>query len=144
MSTITAQAKNTRSLDALPKDYRSLCMDYLPRPIHSKRDLKEAYRAIEPMVGREDDMTEDQSDYLAIITDSIIDFEDEPAPEVAPDEMLRFLMDQRGLRPIDLARILGVDRSQAGRLVNGQSNLTVPHIKILSKEFGASPALFIG
>jgi len=71
-----ANPKTARSFDDLPKDYRSLCMEYLPHPIHTNGESKEAWIIIYPMMGREDDMTADQSEYMRVIADFIADFED--------------------------------------------------------------------
>ena len=139
-----ANPKTARSFDDLPKDYRSLCMEYLPHPIHTNGESKEAWIIIYPMMGREDDMTADQSEYMRVIADFIADFEDKDIedPVVSPSKMLSFLMDQHSMTASDIGRLLGVDRSQGARIVNGTRNLTVTQISKLSERFGVEPGAF--
>ena len=127
----------------LPKDYTSLCQLYLPRPIHNRKQYSEAEKVADALAGFEDRMSGDQVDYFDVITDFMAAYEDEPAPVVSPSEMLSFLLDQHSMNAADLARLLGVDRSQGARLVNGTRNLTVVQITKLAVHFGVEPGVFI-
>jgi len=89
-------------------------------------------------------MTADQSEYMGVVADFIADFEDKDIedPVVSPSKMLSFLMDQHSMTASDIGRLLGVDRSQGARIVNGTRNLTVTQISKLSERFGVEPGAF--
>lgn len=55
----------------MPKDYPRLCQRYVPRPLHDAQDYTAACRAIEPLVGFEDRLTTDQTDYIEAISSFI-------------------------------------------------------------------------
>ncbi len=143
MKTKTNLSSDTLLFEDLPKDYTSLCQIYLPRPIHNRKQFSEAEKVADILAGFEDRLSGDQVDYFDVITDFMAAYEDEPAPIVSPSEMLTFLMDQHSMSATDLARLLGVDRSQGARLVNGTRNLTVLQIMRLAVHFGVEPGVFI-
>ena len=80
---------------------------------------------------------------VEIITDQINDYEARhyPSPEVSGADMLRFLMEQHGLRQSDLTEIGG--QSVVSEILTGKRSLNVRQIRILSKRFGVSPAAFV-
>lgn len=142
MKTKANLSSGTLLFEDLPKDYASLRQIYLPRPIHNQNQFFEAKKIADASAGFEAHMSQDQNDYFAVITDFMADYENEPDPVVSPSEMLCFLMDQHSMSVSDVARLLGVDRSQGARLVNGTLNLTVPLITRLSVHFGVEPGVF--
>jgi len=128
--------------ETLPKDYKSLCAIYLPRPIHNRLGYSEAEKMADLMAGFEERMSAEQNDYFAVVTAFMADYENE-LPRVSPSEALAFLMEEHSMNASDLARLLVVDRSQGARLVNGERNLTVTQIAQLSERFGVEPGVFI-
>jgi len=56
---------------------------------------------------------------------------------------LAFLMAQHEMSAADLARLLGCDASLASRIVRGERNLTLDHIRALSEHFGVRPGDFV-
>ncbi len=65
----------------------------------------------------------------------------EPLPPLDPLRMLHFLMEQRGLHPVDLTFIFGA-RSIASLILNGKRELSKTHIRKLAEFFHVSPAIF--
>jgi len=80
---------------------------------------------------------------VEIITNQINDYEARhyPPPEVSGADMLRFLMEQHGLRQSDLAEIGG--QSVVSEILAGKRSLNVRQIRMLSERFGVSPAAFV-
>ncbi|MCL2162123.1 MAG: helix-turn-helix domain-containing protein [Betaproteobacteria bacterium] len=80
---------------------------------------------------------------VEIITDQINDYEARhyPTPEVSGADMLRFLMEQHGLKQSDLAEIGG--QSVVSEILSGKRSLNVRQIRTLAKRFGVSPAAFV-
>lgn len=132
----------------LPTNYAGLCEVVVPRPIHDRAAYENALEVMEAMSGFEQAFNEDQSDYYAVITDFVGAYED-ATREVGdtylrpPLESLRYLLEENGMSAADLSRLIGADRTLGAKILRGERNLTVPHLRILSARFKVSPALFI-
>jgi len=63
-----------------------------------------------------------------------------PSEQLSPVEMLAFLMDEHGLGQGDLPEI-GC-QSLVSKILSGERQLTVEHIRNLARRFGVSPAVF--
>lgn len=142
----------------LPTDYAGLCGVLVPRPIHDKATYDNALEVIEAMAGFEENFNEDQGDYFAVIADFVGSYEDSvrmggdwrglsplhsgsnPRPAL---ESLKYLLEENGMTAADLSRLLEADRTLGAKILRGERNLTVPHLRILSERFKVSPALFI-
>jgi len=80
---------------------------------------------------------------VEIIADQIKNYETRhyPSTEVSGVDMLRFLMEQHGLKQSDLTEIGG--QSVVSEILSGKRSLNVRQIRALSKRFGVSPAAFV-
>jgi HTH-type transcriptional regulator/antitoxin HigA len=65
-----------------------------------------------------------------------------PTPPGNPLNILQYLMEQRGIRPVDLTPVFGA-RSIASLVLSGKRELSKAHIRKLADFFGVSPALFL-
>ncbi len=131
--------------DRLPKDYLGLCRHYVPRPLHDAADYAAARQAIEPLVGFEDRLSADQVDYLEAVS-SFLEAYDQARvkwPRGTPLDTLNFLLEQHGLCAADLSRLLGVDRSLGPKILRGERQLTVNHIRTLARHWDVEPGLFL-
>ena len=63
-----------------------------------------------------------------------------PTKKVSSVEMLKFLMDEHGLGQGDLTEI--GSQSLVSKILSGERQLTLEHIRSLSERFGVSPAVF--
>ncbi|MDP2095240.1 MAG: helix-turn-helix domain-containing protein, partial [Hydrogenophaga sp.] len=63
-------------------------------------------------------------------------------PEAEPGQVLRFLMDQHGLKQADLTTELGA-QSVVSEVLNGRRQINVRQAKALAERFGVSAAVFI-
>jgi len=63
-------------------------------------------------------------------------------PEQPPHEMVKYLMEQRGLKQADLVPVFG-SRAQASGLVNGKRGISKAQVKKLAQYFGVSAELFL-
>jgi HTH-type transcriptional regulator/antitoxin HigA len=66
-----------------------------------------------------------------------------PEPKVTGLNLLRHLAEANNLSAADLSRLLGRDRSLGVRILNGERQLTVEHIKKLAGHFGLPVQSFI-
>lgn len=90
--------------------------------------------------GDEDHPLADVLDYLA---DQVKVYEDEhfPIPESKPHEILRFLMDQHGLKQEDLADC--APQSRISDILNGKRSISKEIAKNLARRFNVHADLFL-
>jgi len=130
---------------SMPKTYEGLVRLHMPRHIHDQVDYDNTCEIADALAGHK--LNADQDDYFALLCDLIEAYDKEncpPDPPVSGLDMLKYVMEEHDLTGDDLARILGIERSVAYRILNGRRNLTVAHIKALSAHFNVSPEVFIG
>ena len=65
-----------------------------------------------------------------------------PPPAAAPVELLKFLMDQNGLRPTDLVDVFGT-RAVASQVLSGKREISKTHARHLADRFRLSVEAFI-
>ncbi len=87
--------------------------------------------------------TPSQVEAIDLLTVLIERYEEEhfSIPEASPVDVLRFLLDQHGLKQRDLATDLGGE-SVVSEVLSGKRKLNVSHLELLSKRFHVSPAVF--
>jgi HTH-type transcriptional regulator / antitoxin HigA len=129
----------------LPREYAALCRVFLPRPIHDSVDYANVSEVADAMVRCRDDFSHDQADYFDLLCTLIEEYDAENVkwPRVTGVEALKHLLDERGLAPADLSRILGGSRNLGAMILRGDRNLTLGHIRKLAAHFKVSPELFI-
>ena len=132
------------TLAHLPKDFTALVAWHAPRPIHDRIAYDNAVEVVDAMAGFK--LNRDQEDYLEVMSQLLETYEAETLPKarkISGANALRFLLDENNLTGDDLAKILGVDRSIAYRVLKGTRNLTVAHVRKLTARFKVSADLFL-
>ena len=66
------------------------------------------------------------------------------ADDLGGVETLRQLMGEAGMNGSDLARLLGLHPSMGSKILNGDRELTLDHVRQLSARFGVRPDVFVG
>jgi len=116
-------------------------------PLGSLRTKKEYERAIEMLDAILDEIGEDEKHPMAELADAIGVFVERYENEHAslsggkPAEVLRFLMQEHGLRQSDLPEI--GSQGVVSEVLAGKRELNTRQIKKLAKRFGVSPAVFV-
>ena len=90
-----------------PKSYVALIAQFPLRPLHDEVDYDNALEIAEALVGRTD-LTNDQSDYLDVLTDIIQKYESRHHPVNGggtPLETLQQMLEERGMNASDLGRL---------------------------------------
>ena len=88
-------------------------------------------------------MTREEEALREILAALIADYDDKfSLPEQPPHEMVKYLMEQRGLKQADLVPVLG-SRAQVSDLVNGKRGISKAQVKKLAQYFGVSAELFL-
>jgi HTH-type transcriptional regulator/antitoxin HigA len=113
-----------------------------PHLIHSEEQLAAYTKALYRLTS-EPRPTTAQVEAIELLTLLIERYEEEhyTVPQASPADVLRFLLDQHGLKQRDLAADLGGE-SVVSEVLSGKRKLNATHIEQLSKRFQVSPAVF--
>src|SRR3954464_2153942 len=139
MATKSRRAKTTDS-------YVELVKRFPVRRIRTDAERAEAAGIIRELGMRGDPRLDaGEIDYIEALGCFIADFERENRTrrkESSPLDLLKSLLEENGLRPIDLGRIIG-SVSNATMILQGKRELSKEHIRKLSERFNVSPGLFL-
>ncbi len=113
------------------------------RPIRSEGELDEAINMANYLIDRER-MTKDEKDYLDVLGGLIEAYEDEHIIfERQPDgEMLRFLIEAKGVTQAKAAKACGIAVSTISAVIAGTRKLNRQHIGKLCRYFNVGPGVF--
>jgi HTH-type transcriptional regulator/antitoxin HigA len=104
------------------------------KPIRTEKDLKVALSRLDEII----DLKEGTDEYgeKEILSILIEDYESKHIPIKAADpiSVIKFIMEQRGLKRSDLASTLG-GRNRVTEILSGKRKLTLQMIQALHKEF---------
>lgn len=112
--------------------------------VRTEEDYEQARATIEALLDEiGDNESHPLADVLDYLADQVAAYENEhfPIPEAEPKEMLRFLMDQHGLKQEDLADC--APQSRISDLLNGRRGISKEIAKKLARRFNVSAALFL-
>jgi HTH-type transcriptional regulator/antitoxin HigA len=139
--TETARARVTVTLNA--HRYGRLCAAVLPKVIENDREFDRMAEELERLTFKRGATTEEN--VLARLIERLIqDYDDKhhPLPAVPPNEAVRILMEQRGLRQADLVEAVG-SRAQVSDLISGRRGISKAQAKRLAGFFHVPADLFI-
>ena len=128
---------------SMPAIYAELVALFPLRPLHDEVDYDNALEMAEALVGSVD-LSEDQADYLDVLTDIIQKYEAHRhavSGRGTPLEALKHMLKEQGLGGSDLGRLLG-NRPLGGAILRGERQLSKTHIRILAAHFKVSTDLF--
>ena len=112
--------------------------------IRSEDDYRHVCAMVEALLEEiGDDESHPLADVLDFLSDQIKAYEDEhyPIPDAEPREVLRFLMDQHGLKQEDLADC--APQSRISDILNGKRPVSKAIAKKLAGRFNVNAGLFI-
>ena len=123
--------------------YGALCAEVVPKVIENNRDFDRLTKKLEELTFKRNATPEERE--LAKLLEKLIQAYDDdyyPIPDVPPHEMVRFLMEQRGLKQADLVPVIG-SRPEVSDLVNGKRGVSKAQAKKLAAFFHVTADLFI-
>jgi HTH-type transcriptional regulator/antitoxin HigA len=132
----------TRALEF--KRFLVLNMHFPLRPIRTDKELATANEIISKLLAREElDSVED--DYLDVLGDLVLKYEEEnhPLPNVAGEDVLRHIIEARGLTQAQIARGAEIAEPTISAILAGRRMLNRSHIEALSRFLGVSPSVFV-
>jgi HTH-type transcriptional regulator / antitoxin HigA len=131
-----------RALD--PVAYGKLLAAELPQPIQNDREFDRMVMRLEALDFAKRKLTPEEKalrEILAALIE-VYDEEHHEIPQQPPYAMVKYLMEQRGLKQVDLVPVLG-SRAQVSDLVNGKRGISKAQVKLLAEYFGVSTELFL-
>ncbi len=135
--------KTAITFKTLPKSYQGLMETHMLRPVHDAVDHANATDMLETMAGHK--LSAEQEDYFEALSTLVEAYEQQriQEPKVTGVDLLRHLVEANEMSAADLSRLLGKDRSLGVRILNGERQLTVEHIKTLASHFGLPAQMFL-
>jgi len=131
-----------RALD--PIAYGKLLALELPRPIQNGREFDRMVARLEELDFSKLKLTREKEalrEILAALIE-VYDEEHHHVPEQPPNEAVKYLMEQRGLKQKDLVPVLG-SRAQVSDLVNGKRGISKAQARKLAEYFGVSAEILL-
>jgi len=110
---------------------------YPLKVIKSEKEYEQALKSLELVFDETERSLAEYAETLAILIES---YEEGhfPIKHATGVEVLKFLMEQNGLKQKDLVRALG-SKSTVSEILNGRRPLNLNHIKKLAKQFHVHP-----
>lgn len=119
-------------------------METVPRVIDSDEELDRAEAMITLLLKKGDKISPEEETLLDLISDLVEKYEDEhyPIPEASATDILRFFMEDRGIKQSDLLPVFG-SSGIASEVINGKRAISKAQAKKLATFFKVSVELFI-
>jgi HTH-type transcriptional regulator/antitoxin HigA len=123
--------------------YAKLLVKVLPRPIREDREHERLTQMLLRLDER-DDLSPEEEALAEVLTLLIEDYEEKcyPMPRVSPNESLKALMDDRGLKHKDIWPVLG-NKGAATEILNGRRSISKAQAKRLAEFFQVPIDLFV-
>jgi HTH-type transcriptional regulator/antitoxin HigA len=140
----TKDTTSSRAVYGTREDrYLELVRRFPLRPLRSAADLDAAVAVIDALVDQ-DGLTEPEQDYLDVLGDLVRTYEAAAVPmkPVGDADMLRFLIDQKGITQVEVARQAGIAESTISAVLAGKRKLNRPQIGKLARYFHVEPGAF--
>jgi HTH-type transcriptional regulator / antitoxin HigA len=124
--------------------YLKMIRQFPLRPIRSDAELGRAIEVVNLLLDR-DQLDPGEEDYLDVLSDLVEKYETErhPMPPVSDADMLRHLIEARGITQARLAADTGIAESTISEILAGKRGLNRKHIETLARYFGVGPAVFL-
>jgi HTH-type transcriptional regulator/antitoxin HigA len=123
--------------------YSALLVKVPPKVIHTEEENDAYTKILYELDRRSKRLTTAEKELADLLTLLVEDFEEKRygLAHAKPLDVLRFLMEQHGLKQKDLAGVFG-GASVVSEVLSGRRKLNIEHIQRLSERFDVSPELF--
>lgn len=124
-------------------DYTELLIAHKPAKPRSREELAELTALLESLAANETPHSPSMERFIETITALIMQYEDEicPTPESSPSGVLQYLIEERGLRQIDLVPLLG-SKSYVSQIISGRRPIGKEAARKLAAFFHVSERSF--
>jgi HTH-type transcriptional regulator/antitoxin HigA len=127
-----------------PPTYQDLLVEILPQVIETERQYKQFGERFGDLVGRPGRRTAAEERLMRLLLLLVQDFDTRhalPPDDSTPAEILQFLLDHSGKRPVDLVTIFG-QRSHVSEALSGKRPISAAQARKLGTMFHMKPGLF--
>ena len=132
----------------MPTTYNGLVSLHPPRPLRDHVDERNVEEIIAELAGHK--LSADQEDYLDLLSDLLLKYQSENQPAKpagranrSPRARLTYLVEQSGITPSKLAKLLGCSQPLVSLLLNGKRELSKDSIKKLAAHFKVDASYFL-
>jgi HTH-type transcriptional regulator/antitoxin HigA len=129
----------------LPTDYDELVRMLPPRAIHDEAAYENTQQIVDALTSVPR-MSRGQSEFLETLSVLMQAYEQEnhqvDTSHLTPLDMLKFLMEQHGVTPSQLGKLVG-SASLASMILRGERELSKAKIILLAKRFNVDPGVFL-
>lgn len=124
-------------------DYVELLVTHQPAKPRTRGELEEMTALIESLAENERAQSPAMERFIETLAALVIQYEEEiePSPEGSPAGTLKYLMEDRGLRQVDLVPILG-SKSYVSQILSGHRPIGREAAGKLAEFFGVSAQSF--
>jgi HTH-type transcriptional regulator/antitoxin HigA len=126
------------------RKYQRLLGKALPVVIRSETEYRRLMKAAEELIEKpEEKLTAEEGRLLELLSMLLEEYEDRvhPLPKTDPGKMLAHLLEERGLKPMDLAAVL--PKSRVSEIVAGKRAISKEQAKGLAQFFHVPVELFL-
>jgi HTH-type transcriptional regulator/antitoxin HigA len=127
-----------------PQKYGKLLARVRPTVIRTEEENNRLLALVEQLMTKGDNLTPEEGELLRLLGKLIADFEVEfyHLEDAEPHEVLKELMDARGLKQDDVGQLLG-SKGRVSEVINGKRAISKAQAKALAEFFHVSAELFI-
>jgi HTH-type transcriptional regulator/antitoxin HigA len=112
--------------------------------LKDESEYEEALERVRQLMVKGEERTEAEDKLLDLLAALIEKYEAErfEIPSADPSEVLAFLIEDRGLKPADLADVLG-SRGHVSDVLSGRRRISADKARALGDYFGVDPGVFL-
>ena len=139
------QANTIRAVYGKTEDrYLELVRRFPLRPLRSGADLDSAVAVVDSLLDQAT-LTAAEQDFLDVLSDLVETYETETMPmrPVGDAELLRFLIEQKGVTQVGTAAGAGIAESTISEVLAGKRKLNRTQIAKLARYFHIEPGAFL-
>lgn len=128
----------------IPTTYQALVSWYPPMALTTEAEYDQAVEIAKKLSLYE--LNDDQEKYFDTLCVLIQSYEDQDPfdwPKISGIDILKSLLKDQDMSIADFSRLIGAHRSIGTRILKGERNLTISHIKMLCDRFKVGPELFL-
>lgn len=126
------------------RHYKRLLTEVMPIPIETEEDNERMLAAVDQLMGKGENLSAEEGALLRLLSTLIEDFETKfyQPEDATPLEVLRHLMEERGLKQSDLWELFG-SKGIASEVLSGKRGISKAQAKKLAEYFHVPVSLFI-
>ena len=126
------------------RKYRLLLGKMMPVPIETEKEYERMLDDAERLMDKGERLSEEEGRLLKLLAILIEDYEQQkyPLEKTPPNEMLKYLLAERNLKPSALWPVLG-SKSRVSEILSGRRGVSKKQARKLAEFFRVSADLFI-